>query len=438
MKTFSELELIAPLEQALREQNYKIPTPIQAQTIPHAIEGKDILGCAQTGTGKTAAFALPILDFLGGDMRKARSGRPQALVLAPTRELAIQIADSMRVYGKHLKLRIALVFGGVNQKKQVRAMQQGAHILVATPGRLLDLMEQGYIHLNELEVFVLDEADRMLDMGFLPDIKRVISKLPNDRQSLFFSATMPPKIVELANQLLVTPVSVNVTPKKTSVKKIKQKIVYCERGEKTGRLHDLIRGDDVERVIVFTRTKRGANTLAKKTEKAGIPAAVIHGNKSQSARQKALKAFRAKRVRVLIATDVAARGIDIDNVTHVVNYDLPNEPESYVHRIGRTGRAGAEGIAVSFCSGEELDYLAEIEKLIGIKIERDPNSIKPAWKPKPKQGGGQPRRGGSSSRRKRSNKGGGSKSSLAKHRSSKRRSGGRKQNAKGNRRSIAV
>ena len=368
MENFLSLKLEATLVESLAKINFKTPTPIQAKAIPVALEGKDILGTAQTGTGKTAAFALPILDFLGGDMRKARSGRPHALILAPTRELAIQIGDSMRVYGKHLKLHTALVFGGVNQNKQVREMQRGAHILVATPGRLLDLMQQGHIQLDELEVFVLDEADRMLDMGFLPDIKRVISKLPNDRQSLFFSATMPPKIVDLASQLLSSPVRVNVTPKKTSVKKIKQKIVYCERSEKVGLLHKLLRGDDVERVIVFTRTKRGANTLAQKTEKAGIRAAVIHGNKSQAARQKALKAFRAKRVRVLVATDVAARGIDIDNVTHVVNFDLPNEPESYVHRIGRTGRAGADGIAVSFCSGEELDYLDDIEKLIGIKI----------------------------------------------------------------------
>ena len=419
MKTFSELRLIAPLERALKEQNYKTPTPIQAKTIPHAIEGKDILGCAQTGTGKTAAFALPMLDFLGGDMRPTRPGRPQALVLAPTRELAIQIGDSMRVYGKHLKLRTVLVFGGVNQQTQVRDMRRGAHILVATPGRLLDLMQQGHIQLGDLEVFVLDEADRMLDMGFLPDIQRVISKLPNDRQSLFFSATMPPKIVDLANQLLFNPISVNVTPKQTSVKSIKQKIVYCERAEKTGLLHDVLREENVERAIVFTRTKRGANVVAKKADKVGIATAVIHGNKSQSARQKALAAFRTKKVRVLVATDVAARGIDIDNITHVINYDLPNEPESYVHRIGRTGRAGAKGIAISFCSGEELDDLREIEKLIGIKIDRDPNSVKPAWKPKPKQGGGQ-RQGGGSARRKGNKPVGRSKGNTTGQRASKR------------------
>ena len=399
LKTFSELKLIAPLERALKDENYEIPTPIQAQTIPHALEGKDILGCAQTGTGKTAAFALPMLDFLGGDKRIAQPGRPQALVLAPTRELAIQIGDSMRVYGKHLKLRTVLVFGGVNQNGQVRDMQRGAHILVATPGRLLDLMEQGHINLGELEVFVLDEADRMLDMGFLPDLKRIMSKLPKERQSLFFSATMPPKIVELANQLLFNPVSVNVTPKETSVKRIKQELVYCERGDKPELLRKVVCGEDADRVIVFTRTKRGANVVAKKLDQSGIPAAIIHGNKSQAARQKALAAFRDKKVRVLVATDVAARGIDIDNVTHVVNYDLPNEPEAYVHRIGRTGRAGAEGMAVSFCSGEELDDLKEIEKLIGITIPRDPNSTKPAWEPKRKPGGGGGRRGGGGGRR---------------------------------------
>ncbi|TWT54993.1 ATP-dependent RNA helicase RhlE [Rubripirellula amarantea] len=399
LKTFSELKLIAPLERALKDQNYEIPTPIQAQTIPHALEGKDILGCAQTGTGKTAAFALPLLDFLGGEKRIAQPGRPQALVLAPTRELAIQIGDSMRVYGKHLKLRTVLVFGGVNQNSQVREMQRGAHILVATPGRLLDLMEQGHINLGELEVFILDEADRMLDMGFLPDLKRIIAKLPDDRQSMFFSATMPPKIVDLANQLLFNPISVNVTPKETSVKRITQELVFCDRGEKPELLRQIVVGQNVDRVIVFTRTKRGANVVAKKLEQSGTEAAIIHGNKSQAARQKALAAFRDKKVRVLVATDVAARGIDIDNVTHVVNYDLPNEPEAYVHRIGRTGRAGAEGIAISFCSGEELDDLKEIEKLLGMKIPRDPNSVMPAWEPKRKPGGGGQRRGGGGSSR---------------------------------------
>ncbi|MEM9643492.1 MAG: DEAD/DEAH box helicase [Planctomycetota bacterium] len=414
MKTFSELELIAPLERALQDQNYETPTPIQAQTIPHALEGKDILGCAQTGTGKTAAFALPMLDFLGGDKRSARPGRPQALVLAPTRELAIQIGESFRAYGRHVKLRTVLVFGGVNQNPQVREMKAGAHIVVATPGRLLDLMEQGHVDLRDLEVFVLDEADRMLDMGFLPDLKRIIKKLPDDRQSLFFSATMPPKITQLANELLFNPVSVDVTPKETSVKRIQQELVFCERGEKVGLLRDIVAGKDVDRAIVFTRTKRGANQVGKKLDQAGIEAAVIHGNKSQNARQKALDAFRRKKVRVLVATDVAARGIDIDNVTHVVNYDLPNEPEAYVHRIGRTGRAGAEGVAISFCTGAELDDLRAIEQLIGIQIPRDPNAKVPAAQPKPVRGGGQrgrrrPNAGGHQADGTRGGNGGGGK-----------------------------
>ncbi len=391
MKTFSELQLIEPLHRALAELNYETPTPIQAKTIPHAIEGTDVLGCAQTGTGKTAAFALPILDFLGGDKRRAVPGKPQALVLAPTRELAIQIGDSFKAYGKHVKLRTVLVFGGVNQHGQVKAMKTGAHILVATPGRLLDLMEQGHIDLSELEVFVLDEADRMLDMGFLPDLKRIIRALPKERQSLFFSATMPPKITALAKELLFNPVSVNVTPKRTSVKKIDQQLIFAEKGEKPNLLRGILKGDDVERAIVFTRTKRGANTVARKLEQAGIDSAVIHGNKSQNARQRALDAFRRRKVNVLVATDVAARGIDIDNITHVINYDLPNEPESYVHRIGRTGRAGADGIAISLCGGEELDDLRAIEVLIGNRIPRDPDQVEPKRIERKKPGGGRRR-----------------------------------------------
>jgi ATP-dependent RNA helicase RhlE len=391
LNTFSELNLIAPLERALKEQNYEVPTPIQAQTIPHALEGKDILGCAQTGTGKTAAFALPMLDFLGGDKQPAHPGRPHALVLAPTRELAIQIGDSFRVYGKHLKLRTVLVFGGVNQNQQVREMSRGAHILVATPGRLLDLMQQGYIDLSQLEIFVLDEADRMLDMGFLPDLKKIIAKLPEERQSMFFSATMAPKITQLANQLLFNPVSVHVAPEETTVKRIEQKLVFCARNDKPKLLRDIVTEENADRVIVFTRTKRGANLVTTKLETAGIKAAVIHGNKSQGARQRALDSFRSGKVHVLVATDVAARGIDVDNISHVINYDLPNEPEAYVHRIGRTARAGADGIAISFCTGEEMEYLREIEKLIGEKIPRDPNAKVPVEEKslKPIRSGGQ-------------------------------------------------
>ena len=391
MKTFSELKLIEPIERSLRELNYETPTPIQAQTIPFGLEGKDILGCAQTGTGKTAAFSLPLLDFLGGDTVKAKRGKPQGLILAPTRELAIQIADSLKAYGKHLKLRTTLIFGGVSQNNQVREMNRGSHIVVATPGRLIDLMNQGHVNLNELEVFILDEADRMLDMGFLPDLKRIIRELPDNRQSMFFSATMAPKIVELANELLYKPVSVNVAPKETTVKNIKQELMYCDRGDKPGMLLELVQSNDVESVIVFTRTKRGANVVARRLEKAGVGAAIIHGGKSQNARQRALAAFRKGQVRVMVATDVAARGIDIDNVTHVINYDLPNEAEAYVHRIGRTGRAGLSGTAISFCAGDELDYLWDIEKLIGNEIPRDPDSVEPDYMPPKKSGGGRGR-----------------------------------------------
>lgn len=368
MKNFQEIELIEPLQKALANQNYERPTPIQSQTIPPALDGRDILGCAQTGTGKTAAFALPILNRLGKHPQKALPNRPIVLVLAPTRELAIQIGESFETYGKHLRLRHVLVYGGVKQGNQVRALNRGAHVLVATPGRLLDLMNQGHIHLDQLTVFVLDEADRMLDMGFLPDLRRIISHLPEKRQSLFFSATMPPKITQLSQRLLTNPISVNVAPESTSVERIAQHVMFVDRGGKQSLLRQVLAADDVDRVIVFTRTKRGANVVADKLLRIGIRSAAIHGNKSQNARQRALEAFRTREVQVLVATDVAARGIDIDGVTHVVNFDLPIEPEAYVHRIGRTGRAGAAGIAVSFCSPDERHDLRAIERLIGLKI----------------------------------------------------------------------
>jgi len=394
LKTFDELELIEPLKRSLKEQNYTTPTPIQAQTIPAALDEYDVLGCAQTGTGKTAAFALPILNYLGKEARKARPNQPLALVLAPTRELAIQIGESFATYGKHLRLRHVLVYGGVNQAGQVRALNRGAHVLVATPGRLLDLMNQGFVHLDQLEVFVLDEADRMLDMGFLPDLKRIIKQLPEQRQSLFFSATMPPKIVELAQSLLFEPVTVNVTPKTTSVERIEQRVAFLDRNAKLPHLEKLLLGDHVERVIVFTRTKRGANVLAEKLSKGKFKAVAIHGNKSQNARQRALDAFKGKQVQVLVATDVAARGIDIDGISHVVNYDMPVEAESYVHRIGRTGRAGADGIAVSFCTPTERDELNAIERLIGQKIPLDPTCKATDFQwDKSSAGGGGPKSG---------------------------------------------
>ncbi len=377
LKTFHEIELIEPIQRALAEENYVVPTPIQAKTIPAAIAGQDILGCAQTGTGKTAAFALPILNRLGERHRKAEPNRPHVLVLAPTRELAIQIGESFATYGRHLRLRHVLVYGGVNQANQVRALNRGAHVLVATPGRLIDLMDQGFVELGHLEVFVLDEADRMLDMGFMPALKRIISELPAKRQSLFFSATMPPNIQELSQRLLTNPIRVNVTPKSTSVERIEQQLMLVERATKLSVIRQVLSSASVDRAIVFTKTKRGANMLAEKLAKGGIRATAIHGNKSQSARQKALEAFRRKDVNVLVATDVAARGIDIDGVTHVINYDMPVEPESYVHRIGRTGRAGAAGIAISFCTPAERAELKAIEDLIGKRIPHATNQPVP-------------------------------------------------------------
>jgi len=368
LKTFEEMGLIAPLQRALKNEQYKTPTPIQAKTIPVAISGRDVLGCAQTGTGKTAAFALPILNHLGQRNRKAVSRRPFVLVLAPTRELAIQISNSFSTYGKHLKLRQALVYGGVGQGTQVRAMKRGAHILVATPGRMLDLMNQDHINLDQIEMVVLDEADRMLDMGFLPDVKRILSRLPGNRQTLFFSATMPPSIDDLAKRMLTQPVKVQIQSKSVSVDKIEQKVLFLKRDKKQESLQSIVTADDAGQVLVFTKTKRGADAVARKLDRSGIKTAAIHGNKSQNARQRALDAFRAFRVQVLVATDVAARGIDVDGITHVVNFDLPIDPESYVHRIGRTGRAGASGIAISFCTDGERRELRAIQKLLGSKV----------------------------------------------------------------------
>lgn len=399
MNTFEELDLFGPLKKALAEQGYERPTPIQAKTIPPAIAGNDILGSAQTGTGKTAAFALPILDYLGKEPLRAQAGRPQALILAPTRELAVQIGDSFRAYGKHMRFRQALVYGGVNQNQQVKSMRSGVNVVIATPGRLIDLMQQGHIDLRDVEQFVLDEADRMLDMGFLPALKQIIAKLPKERQSLFFSATLPPKIRELAADLLFNPVSVDVTPKVSSVKKIDQRIRLIERSNKMTALHDMICEAADGRVIVFTRTKRGANAVAGKLDRQGVSAVAIHGNKSQNARQRALDGFRKNKVKVLVATDVAARGIDIDGVTHVINYDMPNEPESYVHRVGRTGRAGADGIAVAFCTPDEAEYLRDIEKLIGQRLDvDDPDGLasklgQAGSRSSNQNGGGRPRSG---------------------------------------------
>ena len=361
--TFNELGLIEPILKALHEEGYTHPTPIQQQAIPHLVQGRDLLGCAQTGTGKTAAFAIPILQEL--------SARPQTgkraikcLILTPTRELAIQIGESFAAYGRHLHQKHTVIFGGVGQKPQTDALQRGVDIVVATPGRLLDLMGQGYVDLKHLEVFVLDEADRMLDMGFIHDVKKVIAKLPAKRQTLFFSATMPPEIAKLANSILSNPVKVEVAPVSSTADTIDQRIFFVDRTDKNKLLLSLLEGPAIREALVFTRTKHGANKVAKVLTQAGFAAEAIHGNKSQSARQNALKGFKEGKLRALVATDIAARGIDIDGLTHVINFDLPNVPETYVHRIGRTGRAGAAGKAISFCDHEEKEYLRDIQKLI--------------------------------------------------------------------------
>ena len=366
--TFAELNLIEPLKKALSEAGYSHPTPIQAQAIPSLLEGRDLLGCAQTGTGKTAAFALPILHRLVEANKKALPRHTRVLVLTPTRELAIQVNESFLTYGKNLNLKYAVVFGGVGQAPQVKAISQGVDVLVATPGRLMDLIEQGFIKLSGLEVFVLDEADRMLDMGFIHDIKKILKLLPAKRHNLFFSATMPPEIEKLANSILNNPVKVEVTPASSTAELIHQTVMYVDRENKRSLLKHILQDEKFKRVIVFSRTKHGANKIVDYLGLGGIIAEAIHGNKSQTARQRALLNFKSGETRVLIATDIAARGIDIDGITHVINFDLPNESESYVHRIGRTARAGASGFAISFCDSEEKIFLKDIEKLIGKSI----------------------------------------------------------------------
>lgn len=367
--SFENLNLIEPILGALKTEGYTVPTPIQAEAIPLILNRKDILGCAQTGTGKTAAFAIPIIQLLCQDKNTAPGKRAiRSLILTPTRELAIQIEESFSNYGANTNLRYQVIFGGVNQKGQVDTLRKGVDILIATPGRLLDLMSQGYVSLNNIQFFVLDEADRMLDMGFIHDVKKVIAKLPVKRQSLFFSATMPPAIVQLAGTILSHPSKVEVTPVSSTVDAINQIIYFVDKENKKDLLIDVIKNNNIERALVFTRTKHGADKVAKELTKVGITSQAIHGNKSQNARQNALNNFKCKLTRALIATDIAARGIDIDDLTHVINYELPNIPESYVHRIGRTGRAGASGIAIGFCDAEEKEYLRDIQKLIGKQI----------------------------------------------------------------------
>ncbi len=366
---FSDLNLIEPILKAVSEEGYTTPTPIQQQSIPIILKGRDLLGCAQTGTGKTAAFAIPILQLLSAQPPQSHPRHIRALILTPTRELAIQIEESFRAYGRHTKIKAAVIFGGVGQAPQVDALKRGVDVLIATPGRLLDLIGQGYVSLKQLEIFVLDEADRMLDMGFIHDVKKVITHLPKQRQSLFFSATMPPPIVQLANAILHHPESVTVTPVSSTAELIQQYVYFVDKQNKNNLLLHLLKNQGIETVLVFTRTKHGADKVVKFLMRNGVKAEAIHGNKAQNARQRALANFKSAATRVLVATDIAARGIDIDELAYVINFDLPNVPETYVHRIGRTGRAGATGTAFSFCDAEEKAYLRDIEKLIRLKID---------------------------------------------------------------------
>jgi superfamily II DNA/RNA helicase len=379
LNSFDAFGLAEPITRALAQENYTTPTPIQAQTIPPALRGRDVVGIAQTGTGKTAAFALPILHALAANRLARERKSCRVLVLSPTRELSAQILDSFNTYGRHLRVTTALTIGGVSMGGQVRALQDGVDVLVATPGRLLDLVQSHALRLDRVEVLVLDEADRMLDMGFIHDIRKIVAKLPAKRQTLFFSATMPQAITELASQMLRDPVRVAVTPAATTAERIDQRIVHLDRAAKPAALAELLRREPIDRALVFTRTKHGADKVVRALAKAGIAAQAIHGNKSQPQRERALAAFRAGRVSTLIATDIAARGIDVDGISHVVNYDLPNIPESYVHRIGRTARAGAAGIAISFCDADEVPFLRDIEKLIRASIPAtDQRSSRPA------------------------------------------------------------
>jgi len=407
MTNFTSLELAQPILRAIADEGYSTPTPIQGKSIPPMLEGRDLLGVAQTGTGKTAAFALPIINNLAKNGAKLSKFQPRTLILAPTRELAGQIGDSIRSYSRHMHISSTVVFGGVSIRPQIQTLSRGIHILVATPGRLLDLMNQGYVKLDSIEVFVLDEADRMLDMGFIPDVKKITAKLPKQRQTALFSATMPDSIQGLADSLLDNPTRVEVAPAATTAEKVEQSVLFVSKDKKHALLGDLMKNDDIGRVLIFTRTKHGANRVSRHLHESGINADAIHGNKSQNARQKALKGFKTGKLRALVATDIAARGIDVEGVTHVINFDLPNEPESYVHRIGRTARAGATGVAISFCDHEERAYLNDIEKTIRqvvpvfvehpyhrAEIANDVNAKKPKrqQRRRPSQGSGQRRR----------------------------------------------
>lgn len=363
--TFNDLNFSPAILKALTKENYTKPTPIQEQAIPIVLAGKDLFGCAQTGTGKTAAFALPIIQLLSGQPTKPGAQRRiRSLILTPTRELALQIEENMRAYGQFTDLRSVAIVGGVSQKVQERALRQGADVIIATPGRLIDLINQKFVDLQYVQILVLDEADRMLDMGFIHDVKRIIAKMPRKKQTLFFSATMPPEISKLVKTLLVNPAKVEITPASSTVDRIEQSVYFVDKGNKQDLLNDLLQDKSIASALVFTRTKHGADRVVRGLTKVNISAQAIHGNKSQNARQNALTNFRSGATRVLVATDIAARGIDIDELSHVINFNLPNISETYVHRIGRTGRAGLSGIAISFCEVDEIPYLKDIEKMI--------------------------------------------------------------------------
>lgn len=367
--TFEKLNIIEPIVRALTNKGYSEPTPIQEKAIPHLLAGKDVFGTAQTGTGKTAAFAIPILQNLYTGKTDRKLSGPRALILAPTRELAIQISESFSDYSKGLKLKHTVIYGGVSQNPQTEILRKGVDILIATPGRLLDLMNQGFIKLSSIEIFILDEADRMLDMGFAPDIKRIISKLPVKRQTGFFTATVPNEIKALADSLLRNPVKVNVAPVSAPAEMVNQSVYYVEKSDKKALLQQIFDSEEIETALIFTRTKHGADKVSRDLNKLGITAVAIHGNKSQSARQKALQGFKDRSIKVLVATDIASRGIDVDKLSHVINFELPEVPETYVHRIGRTARAGESGTAISFCASEERGSLKDINKLLPRSIE---------------------------------------------------------------------
>ena len=421
MTSFNDFGLAAPILRALAEEKYVTPTPIQAQTVPLVLQGRDVIGIAQTGTGKTAAFALPIIHHLSTKRLRPEKKSCRVLVLSPTRELSGQISDSFRAYGRHIRpLAVALAIGGVPINRQIRSLAHGVEVLVATPGRLIDLVNQRAVTLNQVEILVLDEADRMLDMGFIHDIKRIVAMLRKERQTLFFSATMPQEITRLADSMLRDPARVAVTPQASTVDRVEQRVILTEKSAKPNLLVDVLKTEKTDRVLVFTRTKHGADKVVRALQKSGFGAEAIHGNKSQNQRERVLADFRTGKLRILIATDIAARGIDVDGVSHVVNYDLPNIPESYVHRIGRTARAGADGIAISFCDHEEAPFLRDIERMIRMSIPSTDKRTgeRPAHRPAQhaagNRNGGHPHRNG---RQQRGNGGGNGRPGHNGHRS---------------------